>query len=351
VIYQGRSVDPIKVWSRYVEFPANMRQDPDDPFLPKVQCPNPSHDTLKHHFQINQHQPLVHCFAHCGISGTWKHAICVIEGLYEKFKVEEATSARESAQRRQRAWREANRIVLRSGGRGVSKPVRRTESSSRPVATVPPESLAYESYLPQAGLEYLESRGISSASVGAWRIGWHGQEKRLVIPAYDERGVLKFLIKRAVFANQHPKYLYTEGFPKTSLLFGAGQIDLGLVSSDGLILVEGSIDTVLNHQHRLRNTVGILGTGISEQQCRIIARISPPKIFLMFDRDSAGIRNIEIAAANLRKYPLYVMRYPKGKSDPAEMTEAEKHRQISRAIPVHHFFRHPNVTLRKEIYG
>jgi DNA primase len=188
--------------------------------------------------------------------------------------------------------------------------------------------------------------------VAAWSLGWDPEDKRLVIPARDERGVLKFLIKRAVLPGQNPKYLYTEGFPKTHVLFGTGQIDLGLIKRHGLVLVEGSIDTILNHQHGLRNTVGILGTGISERQRRIIARLNPPKILLMFDKDVAGVRNIQIAARMLNKYPLLVVRYPRHASDPAEMSEEEKRRQISKAISIHRFLHHPSVRpKRKEIRG
>ena len=163
------------------------------------------------------------------------------------------------------------------------------------------------------------------------------EDKRIAIPALDERGIVRFLIKRGISPRQQPKYLYTEGYPKTHLLFGAGQIDLGMVHSHGLILVEGSLDAIRLHQHGLRNAVAILGTGISEQQRQIISRIKPRKIFLMFDKDSAGVHNIEIASQKLRKYPMFVCRYPKGKSDPAELTKKEAYRVIDRSIPVFRF--------------
>jgi DNA primase len=333
-----------------VEFPSSL--DPKDTFLPKVECPNPGHDTLKRHFQINAEKPLVHCFANCGISGTYEHAISVIEGLYEKFDLKGAVDERERERRRLRAHREARRIILRSGvgqGVGISKPV--PTRNSRPATPVPADDLGYERYLPPVALEYLRGRGISDASVATWNLGWDPEEKRLVIPAMDEQRIVKFLIRRAVLPKQNPQYLYTEGFPKNRLLFGAGQIDLGLVKSDGLVLVEGSIDTIMNHQHGLTNTVGILGTGISEQQRRIISRIKPPRIYLMFDKDVAGVHNIEIAAMKLRKYPLYVVRYPKGRDDPAEMTKEEKFRQIERSVPIYRFNFSNARRTRKEIRG
>jgi 5S rRNA maturation endonuclease (ribonuclease M5) len=361
--YKGREVNAVEFWGRYVEFPSTMRIDREDMFTPKVTCPNPDHDTLKHHFQINLKEPKVHCFAHCGISGSWEHAICVIEGIYERLGVDleavrsawDKNSAkrseieREQIRRYARAKREASKIILKSAGGKFSK-ISPTASVSKPQSTptVSADDLSYETYLPPTAQEYVDARGITGESISAWQLGWLPEERRLVIPARDENGRLKFLIKRAIRAQDQPKYLYTEGYPKTSLLFGACQIDLGMIKSHGLIVVEGSLDTILNHQDNLPNTVGILGTGISEQQRRIIARIKPPKIFLMFDKDSAGVHNIQIAAEKLRKYPLFVVKYPKGKSDPAEMNRAEKFRQIDRSIPIYRFIHETGLNVRRK---
>ncbi len=352
--FRGRQIDPVSFWSRYVTFPTGMK--PDDVFAPKVPCPNPNHDTLKSHFQINLSQPTVHCFAYCGISGSYEHAICVIEGLYDKFDVEGASDERERKRRRHRAYREARKIILRnslSGPKFHGTPhVQRKTRDSRSNAIVSSDELRYESFLPQIALEYLDGRLISEKSIAAWNIGWLPEDKRIAIPARDEANRLRFLIKRAVLPRQQPKYLYTEGFPKTSLLFGACQIDLGMVRSRGLILVEGSLDVIRFHQHGMANTTGILGTGISDAQVRIIEKLRPPKIILAFDKDSAGIRNIEIAAAKLRKYPLYVMKYPRGKSDPAELSRREALHQLDTAIPFPVFARSVSLNIlqrRKEV--
>lgn len=344
--YHGRAIDAVSVWEKYVEFP-NVRIEESDVFSPKVQCPNPEHDTLKRHFQINLTQPTCHCHARCGISGSWEHAICLIEGLYDKFKVEEAPDARERKRRLDRSHREARKIILRIARPGTAgRPSKNTDQRISKTA-VRRDELLYESYLPQRAAEYLSDREIDGRSIAKWQLGWLPQEKRIVIPARDEHGKLRFLIKRGITPKQQPKYLYTEGFPKSSLLFGACELDLGMVRSSGLIVVEGSLDTIIFHQHGLRNTGGILGTGISEAQRRIIAKLRPPRIVLAFDKDSAGIRNIEIAAGVLRKYPLYVMRFPKGKSDPAELTEEEAHRQVDRAVPALRFIRENNLNVSR----
>lgn len=317
--YRGREIDPVALWAEYVDFPPNVRED--DYYLSLVQCPNPEHDTLKRHFQINTVDGLVHCFAHCGISGSYEHAIAMIEGVTE---------------------REARKIILRHQRARISKPssVQRKQRRSRSVEIIRPDSLAYETFLPQIALEYLKGRGITGASIAAWNLGWDQDNRRVVIPARDEQNTLRFLIKRATRGKDWPKYLYQpEGVSKTDVLFGACQIDLELVRSDGLIVVEGSLDVIRLHQLGLRNTVGILGTGISETQARIVERLRPNQLYFMFDKDTSGLRNIEVAAGRLRKYPIFICRYPKGKSDPAELDRKEANRSVQKAVPLVKFKR------------
>lgn len=346
--YRGREIDPISLWENYCEFPSNLEVD--GMYSPKVKCPNPDHDTEKRHFQVNVQDGLVHCFAYCGISGTFEHALAVIHGFYDKHKVEEAEGS-EKKRRVTAARKESRKLILKHQRTGqisrIGSVRKKSRNSRRSNELVPAGSLVFDTYIPQVGLEYLAARGITASSISAWNVGWLAEEQRIAIPALDERGVLRFLIKRAVLPKQQPKYLYTEGYPKTSLLFGACALDLGMVRSQGLILVEGSIGTILNHQDGLRNTTAILGTGISEEQRRIVARIKPPKIYLMFDKDSAGVRNIEVAAMRLRKYPLYVVKFPKGVSDWDEADVRQKERQISRAVPCWRFLHDNGLSVKQ----
>jgi DNA primase len=312
--FQGREIDPISLWEQYVEFPHNMRVD--GKFLPLVTCPNPDHDTIKRHFQINIEQGLVHCFAGCGISGTFTNAISLIEGISE---------------------RDARKVILahkRSSRTHLRRIADRNHREPKRVNELP----EFDTFLPAVALDYLSARGITENSVATWELGWDSEEKRLVIPAKDQRGITRFLIKRSVLPRQSPKYLYApDGASTKSLLFGGCQTDPVLIRSTGLILVEGSFDEIRLYQHGIRNAVGTLGTGISEIQCNIVSRLRPRRIFTFFDRDTAGINGIEIVARRLRKYPLYVIRYPAGRYDPAELSGREVERAISRAIPFSRF--------------
>lgn len=361
--YKGREIDSVRLWESYVDFSANLVID--GKYLPKVQCPNPSHDTTKRHFQINIVDGLVHCFAHCGISGTYEHALCVIHGFYSKYKVEEATNDRERNRRKDRARKDARRIILRNSSvqsHGAGSSVRnstnargrKTAAQANGVSAPQPNdplALAYETRIPPFGIEFLEGRGITGESIANWELGWDADEKRIVIPAHDVNQHLRFLIKRSVREQDWPKYLYTEGYPKTSLLFGACKIIPSTIRSSGLILVESSLSVIRLWEHGFRNVCAILGTGISRKQVEILARWRPRRIYLMFDKDTAGVANIEIAARRLRKYPLFVCRYPKGKGKPHQLGRREAHRVIERSLPISKFFvTYPNARPRERNY-
>lgn len=298
-----------------MDFPPNANLS--SGFSPLVVCPNPEHGTTKRHFQVNLDKPLVHCFAACGISGTYERAIAMIRGCSEK-------EARKFILQHTRvALGENSKRKLRNDRRGSQ---RRTDNSEDVI------SLDYDRFIPPLGMEYLAERGIGAESISRYGIGWDVDDRRIVIPADDERGVARFLIKRAVRSKDWPKYLYApDGVSKTSLLFGACYLDRRRVSSDGLVLVEGSFDQIKLMQHDIQ-AGAILGTGLSDRQAHIIDKLRPPRIFFMFDPDVAGYHNIEIAAAKLTKYPIFVCMYPRKGVDPGELTKKEAERAIEKAL-------------------
>lgn len=309
--FQGRVVDAVALWSDYVEFPSSMRVDDETVFLPLVVCPNPDHVTTKRHFQINIQAGLVHCFAGCGISGTFEHAISTVEGITN---------------------RAARKQILKHSRIG-NAPIPR-KRGKRTANTLPPLDLQDFTFLPQAAVEYLGKRGITDTSVANWQMRWDMDELRIVIPVHDQRGRLRFFIKRGVKDSQIPKYLYwPEGVERNSVLFGLDRIDLGMIRSEGIVLVEGSIDVIRNHQHDLRNTVGLLGSKLSFEQAQLISNLRPKRVITMFDADVSGIEATISVRKRIKRIPIQVCRYPKGKTDPAELSHKEAVRVVSRAVP------------------
>jgi DNA primase len=328
MLFHGKNIDPVDLWSNFTEIAENRRGDA--PFISGLWCPNPEHSNSRKPgpFQINVTQPTVHCFAECGISGSYEHAVAVIKGL---------TNER-TGKPNQYAARKIILKLTRGVDHVAAGRARKTVGRKRKSASAI-QSLDFSTFIPPLGRDYLEGRGIDASSIARWGLGWDENDRRIVIPAHDERDVLRFLIKRAVRPKDWPKYLYTEHSDKTSLLFGACMLDRERVRSDGLIVVEGSLDTILQHQHGFANTVGQLGSKLSRKQRDIIARYRPRRIYLFYDKDSAGARAISHAAAILRAYPIFVCLYPKGKNDPGELSRKEAERIVDRAIPLAKFLR------------
>ena len=59
----------------------------------------------------------------------------------------------------------------------------------------------------------------------------------------------------------------------------------------------------------------------------------------MFDADAAGISATLSVMARLQAVPIFVVRYPKGVSDPAELDSTSRERAIRRAVSKHEFHR------------
>lgn len=318
LLYRGRHVDPVALWAQWTEIPDNRSGD--SPFISGLFCPNPEHSNSRKPgpFQINVTQPTVHCFANCGISGTYEHAIAVAAGVTE---------------------REARRIVIRFSRVAVGPSSKRkvrgggARKVGRDTPVTGDNALDYDTYLPAVAVEYLAARGIGGESIAAFGLGWAADPRRIVIPAHDERGTLKFLITRATRERDWPKYLNSDDSAKTSLLFGACLLDREQVASLGLVLVEGPFDVIRMHQNGLRNTVGVLGAYLSIEQRRVISRIKPPKIVSAFDCNVAGIRALRHAESLLKKYPFFVGLYPRDKDDPGELSRREAWKLVERAVP------------------
>jgi 5S rRNA maturation endonuclease (ribonuclease M5) len=326
--FHGRQIDPVALWSEFTSIPESRHKD--SPFIHGLWCPNPDHANSRNPgpFQINVTQPTVHCFGECGISGSYEHAIAVIKGL---------TNAR--GERNRYA---ARKIILRLTAGHRVRPNRefsdngaRRGSKRKSVTAI--SDLEFQTFIPPVGIEYLDRRGIDGSSIGKWGLGWDGDRKRIVIPARDEKDVLRFLIRRAVLPRDQPKYLYSDDSEKTSLLFGACMLDRDRVRSSGLVVVEGSLDTICLHQNNVTNAVGQLGSKLSERQRDIIRRYRPSRIYLFFDKNAAGVRATRAARDLLRSYPIFVCLYPKGKDDPAQLSRKEAQKAIEKAVPYARF--------------
>ena len=137
--------------------------------------------------------------------------------------------------------------------------------------------------------------------------------RRIMFPLCDMRGRVLGFGARALGADQKPKYLNSaEGivYHKGRNLFGADIARAAATKAGSVIVAEGYTDVIAMHQAGLRNTVGLMGTALTEEQVGELSRLAP-RIQLALDADGAGqeamLRAARVAAGRrleLRVVPL-----------------------------------------------
>lgn len=111
---------------------------------------------------------------------------------------------------------------------------------------------------------------------------------RLVIPIMSVQGEVVAFSCRRLNENDDRKYINTSdtpAFKKSKLLFG---LNIAKNSTDGkLILCEGAVDAIALHQAGFGNAVATLGTAITAEHARLIARYAKT-VYICYDMDAAG---------------------------------------------------------------
>ena len=150
--------------------------------------------------------------------------------------------------------------------------------------------------------------------------------ERIMFPASDARGRVLGFGARAMRENQLPKYLNTadgELYHKRDVLYGIDLARSAAARAGRMIIVEGYTDVLALHQAGFSNTVGVMGTSLTEEQLGALARVVGV-IEMCLDADRAGqdamLRAARVAAG--RKIELRVVPLPQG-TDPAELVERQ----------------------------
>jgi DNA primase len=158
---------------------------------------------------------------------------------------------------------------------------------------------------------------------------------RIMFPLSDIRGRVLGFGARATSEDQPPKYLNTADndiYHKGRHLYGAHLARAHAARSGQAILCEGYTDVIALHQAGIRNTVGLMGTALTEEQVAELSRMAST-VLLALDADSAG-QEAMLRAAGLaarRKLELRVVQLPAG-TDPAELVQREGATAIEQAV-------------------
>ncbi len=138
--------------------------------------------------------------------------------------------------------------------------------------------------------ELMEQAGLVSRTERGTLIDF--LRNRLTLPIHDARGRIVAFAGRA-FGDAKPKYMNTREtalFKKGETLFGfhraKGQM------RDGALIVEGYFDVLQLHQQGIHSAVAPMGTSLTEEHLKQIARFSR-RLLLCFDGDAAGRRAMD----------------------------------------------------------
>lgn len=165
---------------------------------------------------------------------------------------------------------------------------------------------------------------------------------RMIIPLMDASGRVIGYTGRLIGDKKNaPKYLNTPQtvlYDKSRHVFGLDLAKQSIRQHDLSVLVEGNLDVVSSHQHGVANVVATAGTALTEQQLKILKRLSQT-IVLAFDNDRAGLAATErtIPIAENIGVTLKVVQLPDNAKDPDELIRQDVgawKESIAHALPV-----------------
>lgn len=133
---------------------------------------------------------------------------------------------------------------------------------------------------------------------------------RVMFPIHDHSGQIRGYSSRAVLPDQNPKYLNSGesfAFDKGAIMFGLYFGKNVIRQVDQVIIVEGNMDVIMMHQFGFHQTVGTMGTALSDHSVRLLSNMTK-NVYLGMDSDAAGKKamqriNADFLAVNvLPKY-------------------------------------------------
>jgi DNA primase len=314
----------------------------------------PFHDERTPSFHVSPDEKLYHCFG-CQASGDPFRFVMETEGL-------DFTGALEAL---------AGRFGVRLQAEAENPQAAARRQRRDRLGSLLARAAAYymrclwESREAEPAREYLLGRGLSEETLRAFRIGYAPSawdrllgasrsagfseeellavglvqrskdqpgrvydrfRERIMFPASDARGHVLGFGARAMRSNQLPKYLNTadsELYHKREVLYGIDLARSAAARAGRMIVVEGYTDVLALHQAGFSNTVGVMGTSLTEEQLSALARVVSV-IELCLDADRAG-QEAMVRAARLatgRRIELRVVPLPSG-TDPAELVERQ----------------------------
>ena len=299
----------------------------------------PFHSEKTPSFSVSADKQIYHCFG-CGKGGGVINFIMEIENLSFQDAVAflarranlpmPAEAENEDTSRRKRLLelnRDAARFfyseLISPQGRPGQEYVARRGISAAMVKTF---GLGYAPDSWSALMDAMRKKGHSEQDLfdaglikrGRSGGGYDTFRNRLMFPVIDVRGSVIGFSGR-ILGDGEPKYLNSPETPVFSKSHNLFALNLAKKSKNGyIILTEGNIDVVSLHQAGFDSAVASLGTSLTQEQARLIARYTN-EVVLCYDSDEAGKKAAQRGIGILERLDLKVrvLQLP-GAKDPDE---------------------------------
>tara|TARA_B100001113_G_C21074154_1_gene606856 strand:+ start:124 stop:1104 length:981 start_codon:yes stop_codon:yes gene_type:complete len=140
--------------------------------------------------------------------------------------------------------------------------------------------------------KYYLNRGFLEETLENFDVGLCEEENkqmsnRVVVPIYDEDFKYVGCAGRALGNEVKPKWLYSKGFKK-SIFYGLHMAKDNIKRTQSVILVEGQGDVWRMHEAGYKQTVGIFGCSVSDDQLLILEESGALNVIVLTDSDEAG---------------------------------------------------------------
>ena len=140
--------------------------------------------------------------------------------------------------------------------------------------------------------QYYINRGFLPQTLETFDVGLCEEvnkqmSNRVVVPIYDEDFQYVGCAGRALGNDVKPKWLYSKGFKK-SVLYGLNMAKNAIRETGSVILVEGQGDVWRMHEAGYRQTVGIFGCSVTDDQLLILEESGALNMVILTDSDEAG---------------------------------------------------------------
>jgi len=326
----------------------------------RARCPFHAERTPS--FHVSPDRGTYHCFG-CGVGGDIFSFVEAIEGV---------------------DFKGALKILAEKAGVPLvyERPEKR-DARERLFELLEVATIFYMSRLSDTAKQYLKERGIKTATMQEFRLGFAGEswselsehlkEKKFTereileaglaknrstsLTAGSERGTLTDKFRNRIMfpiadsvgrivgfsgrifgenaSPEAPKYLNspeTPLFHKSRILYGFDRAKGAIRKLNCAVLVEGQMDLLASHQAGWANTVAVSGTAFTLEHAALIRRMTE-NLVLALDADEAGIKAAGRAARAALQGGLNVKvaQLPKG-LDPADLIQREGAEAWKKAI-------------------